>query len=56
MAQCNYCNQVGMTDIRKEVGATVIVSSTLCCFFGFVLCSIIPCFIDELKDTVHECG
>ena len=55
LAECPFCHQSNVTITRKQVGATIVVASSIMCVVGMGLCAFVPCILDDLKDTIHEC-
>ncbi|KAJ2991376.1 cell death-inducing p53 target 1 [Globomyces sp. JEL0801] len=54
MVTCPNCQQNVMTKVKKQVGVATVVTSA-CAFFWFWPCTLVPCFIDALKDSKHHC-
>ncbi len=55
IAVCSHCKTQVVTSTSHQIGSASIVSSLVCCVFGFWPCAVVPFLSKDFKDTVHEC-
>jgi len=53
---CHHCNTQVTTTVTKVIGLGNTAGCMICCCLGgWYGCCLIPCCVDEFKDTIHSC-
>lgn len=54
---CPVCKEIVITRVEKKVGdGTILVGGMLCICCGCLGCCLVPCLIDDCKDSIHFCS
>ena len=52
---CPYCSTNVVTEVRYEPGDKTSLMACCLCFFGGVICCLIPYCVNDCQDAIHLC-